>query len=285
MGLGFFLLLNTQGRLPWSFWWDALAFWPVLLVALGLRLVFDRSKTPWAVLISPVLVLGTLSYLAVEGPPERRHEWHPVHAVSSTDVDRWALEGRLAAADLDIEGRPLAAGVLVEGEATEPDFERLGVKERDKGARVRLDRWQGHGPVILFPRRPHAFRLGVRQELPLELDFECAFVGGTLDMARIPVEDFRMEGAFNSLTLRLGGLDPDEDGEVRLRLSGAFNHLEIRVPPDTPVRMRSDGPNIVETPPGARSLEGPGYAIRVDGAFNRVVVSETILELERHVET
>lgn len=280
MGLGVFLLLNTQGRLPWSFWLDALAMWPVLLVALGLRLVFDRSRAPWAVLLSPVLVLGTLSYLAVQGPQEPVHRWHEVQASRPAAVDRWALEGRLVATDLELEARPITHGLLVEGESTEAGPERLRVAERDRGARVRVDQWRERG-FTLWPRHANAFRLGVTQDLPLELDFELAFAKGTVNVAAAPVEDVRMEGAFNALTLRLGKLPAGREGEVRLRFAGAFSRLEIQVPPDTPVRTRVEGPNLVDTPEELRGLDGPGYSIRVDGAFNRVVVLPAPVELER----
>jgi hypothetical protein len=280
MGLGVFLLLNTQGRIPWSFWLDALAMWPVLLVALGLRLVFDRSRLPWAVLLSPVLILGTLTYLAIEGPKEPARRWHEVRASRSASVDHWALEGRLMATDLQLEARPIGEGLLVEGQATEAGLGELRVSERDRGARVRVERWRDHG-FIVWPRRPNAFRLGVTQDLPLELDFDVAFASGTLDVTRVAVEDVRLEGAFNALTLRLGRVAADRLGEVRLRFAGAFSRIEIHVPPDTPVKIRVEGPNLVDTQAEQADLEGPGYSIRIDGAFNRVVVLPATVDLER----
>ena len=59
IGCGVFFLLTTQGFLYRGFWLDALAYWPVLLIALGLRLMFQHSRTPWAVLISPLVIMGT----------------------------------------------------------------------------------------------------------------------------------------------------------------------------------------------------------------------------------
>ena len=46
IGFGVFFFLSTQGLLHQGFWLDALAFWPVVLIALGLRLMFERTKAP-----------------------------------------------------------------------------------------------------------------------------------------------------------------------------------------------------------------------------------------------
>ena len=47
IGFGAFGLMGTQGLLHRGFWLDALAFWPVILIALGARLVFARGRARW----------------------------------------------------------------------------------------------------------------------------------------------------------------------------------------------------------------------------------------------
>src|SRR5512142_276410 len=63
-GIAVFLLLNTTGRLPWSFWIDAIALWPVLIMSAGLRIAFEKTRAPWILLLGPALVLGSLTWLA-----------------------------------------------------------------------------------------------------------------------------------------------------------------------------------------------------------------------------
>ena len=48
IGFGVFLMLTTLGVLPWSFWLDVARLWPVLLIGMGLRLIFERSAMRWA---------------------------------------------------------------------------------------------------------------------------------------------------------------------------------------------------------------------------------------------
>ena len=63
-GIAVFLLMNTMGVLPWSFWLDAIALWPVLIMSAGVRIAFEKTRAPWLLLIGPVLVLGSLAWVA-----------------------------------------------------------------------------------------------------------------------------------------------------------------------------------------------------------------------------
>ncbi len=274
IGVACFLLLNTQGHLRWSFWLEALTFWPVLLVGLGLRLLFERSSAPWAILLSPLLMLGTLGYVAQLGVPQPDRDWSPVSAERPEGSRRWALDGRLALANLQIEAKPLSPDLLVEGRATSGRATELYVTERGEGARVHLRNWKHHRPTFFLPRRRHWFDLGVARDLPVELDLELILTQGDLDLADTHVADLRVEGAFNALRLHLGEPGPEQE-EIALKLAGAFNRLEVYVPATTPVKLRVDGPNFVDGQPDLDDLSGPGYRLRIDGAFNRVKILPT----------
>src|SRR5882672_162363 len=116
-GIGTFLLLTTLGVLTWSFWIDALAFWPVLLVAVGWRLIFERSRTPWLVMLSPLLILGMLTFVALRPPSVSPggEDWTPLRVERSSEAGPWTLEGKLALSRLQIAAGPVPSGVLLEG--------------------------------------------------------------------------------------------------------------------------------------------------------------------------
>jgi hypothetical protein len=268
-GFGTFLLLTTQGLLPWSMWREALAWWPVLMVALGVRLSFERSRAPWAVLISPLLVLGTLAGVTLKGPATGPREWAPLRAARPQGADRWTLEGTMAMASLEVTARPLAGDLLVEGRAAPGGRATVEVAGRPSDARVRV-RNRGRGwPFLVLPGRAQACDLVLSRDLPLALDLELAFADGRLDLASAPVSRLDLHGAFTDLTLRLGAPEAD----VRLDFSGAFNSVRLEVPPSTPVRVSKSGfLNFVDGRPEARSLTGPGYRLGLEGAFNRVVI-------------
>ncbi len=273
LGFGTFLLLTTQGVLPVSFWGEVLAYWPVLLVAIGIRLLFQHSAAPGLVLLGPVLVLGTLMYVAmrVPGRDDAARDWMPLRVEAASGVPEYTLEGRLAMARVDVTSRHLERGVLAEGRATEAGRQSVRVEEDGEAGRVRITNSWHKGVNLAFPGRGARCELGVTGAVPVTIDFDLAFTTTRIDVAAGPLRRGRVDGAFNDLTLRLG--EPSED--VRLNLKGAFNHVVIEVPRATPVRVSSDGfLNLVDgrrrdkRPPGGN----PGYRVGLDGAFNRLVV-------------
>jgi hypothetical protein len=273
IGFGTFLLLTTQGRLSWSFWLDLIPYWPVLLVAIGIRLLFERSRVPWLVLMAPLLVIGTIVYVARREPAQSDAgtEWVQLRADRPSDLSAWSLEGRLALARLDVTSRQLPRGVLVEGRSTESGRGSVRIAEDSSAGRVRVTNSWSERSFVVFPGgRRSTCELGVATALPVAIDFEMAFTRTRLDVATSPLSRLEAEGAFNDVSLRLG----EPSGEVHLDLQGAFNNVAIEVPPDTPFRVTSEGfLNLVdETRPKQGSNRSPGYRMRLHGAFNRVTV-------------
>jgi hypothetical protein len=292
LGVGTFLLLCTLDVLPWSFWRDAVAFWPVLLVAVGIRLIFERSGMAWMVLAGPLLVLGTLMHVARRGPaaPAGLVAWEHLRVERPSGLERFTLEGRLALSTLDLAARPLPRGLLVEGRAAPSGRASLRLMEEGEAARVRVANARRLWTVVIPTRaRQRACELRLSQALPVALDLDLALTEGTIDLSSAPVTGVGLDGAFNDLTLRLGApgakasvrpgdetrdraaAPPRED--VRLRLEGAFNDIELRVPAGIPVSVASDGfANFVDAREGAAPRQGAGYRVRLIGAFNRLVV-------------
>ncbi len=146
----------------------------------------------------------------------------------------------------------------------------MRITTRNGAARVRVGRPRGIWKIGFLPGPLHRIDLGLAQDLPLRLDLNLLLADGRIDLAGAPVSRLSLDGAFNDLTLRLGA----PESNVRIDLNGAFNHIVLEVPPDTPVTTGTDGfLNVVDGRPGAGSLEGPGYHFDLDGAFNHLVVS------------
>jgi len=270
-GFGVFLLLTTQGLLPWFFWAEAASFWPVLLVGAGLRLVFERSRAPWAVLLSPVIVLGTLAWVARESGAPPAGDWVIRSIARPEGVERWTLAMRLAGARVDLETAALAEDLLAEGRSkSRKGRGRLEVRRPGPESVVRLD--SGHGDSVSFgPPRRQLWELRLNQSLPIGLDVEGALLGGRLDLAGGRVTAAEVDGAFNDFELRL----PRPTSDVSLRVKGVFNGLRLVVPAATPVRVRTEGPfNHVERDKAPTPADGPGYDLRVEGLMNHVVVEE-----------
>ncbi len=270
IGFGVLLLLTTHDKLGWSFWIEAASLWPVLLVALGIRMIFEKSRAPWAMLLSPLIVLSTLTWLAFSHPSRAIDGWNPVTADAPASVDRWAFTGRLAMASLDLRSQALAPGRLIEGRisggwATDPR-----VRLRESEARVEMGGWRGGRIHLLVPGVTQTWELGLSEELPLALFLEGAFTEGDVDLREARLSRIDLQGAFHRLRYHLG--QPAQ--EVRFDIDGAFNDIEIVVPPETPVSVSTDGVvNIVQGRPDRPAPTAPGYRLRVHGFMNHVEVS------------
>ena len=269
-GFGTFLLLTTLDVLSWSFWLEVITLWPVLLIALGIRLIFQRSQYPWAVLLSPLLILGAMAYVASAEPRPYSGPEGRIEAARPLEATRWRLEGDLALADLDLHAGAVTPGLLLEGEVTgERGRPSVTVLGSDDSPRVRMRNLRVRRIMPFRGRWGGELRARLAADLPVTLDLDAAFVEGVIDLGAAVVARADVEGAFLDLSLRL----PAPAEEVTVRLEGAFNRLELEVPAGTPVEVRTDG--FMNHVGRRRSQPGggaPGYRLLVAGAGNWVNV-------------
>jgi len=116
-GFAIFLLLNTTGVLPWSFWLDAIALWPLLIMSAGIKIAFEKSRARWLVLLGPVIILGGLAWLASGHRPEMATgPWEAENLSRPQGTEKVELEAELAGARLHlVAADDVPQGILVEG--------------------------------------------------------------------------------------------------------------------------------------------------------------------------
>jgi hypothetical protein len=274
-GLGIFFLLATTRGLPDGFWVDAISFWPVLLVSAGIRIIFEKTPLAFGVVLGPLVVLGTLYYIAWGNRPPLPPpaEWRSLSAEEPEGVDRARLLGDLAGVQISVEARPLAPGLVAEGRAASREGEpRLRVSDDGGEASLRLH--GRRGGFLLVGMRKEVWDLGVTDSLPLSIDLDGAFLKADFDLRKGQATDTEMNGAFNAVTLRL----PPPTRRVHIRFGGAFSLINVIVPEGTPVHYRGPGFPISF---GDRGLAGdpipegtPGYEVVLDGAFAVLDIDE-----------
>ena len=271
LGLGLFLLLTTTGYLPWGFWLEAVSFWPVLLIGLGIRIMFRKSRAPWAILLSPVLILWTMAYVANAGVIARTYEWAPISVVRAPRLESWQLSGDLAFDDFSVNGASLDEALLLTGRTASGQRGRPRMRVRDDWAHVTLGKNRFRNITFhFFPTKLSGWDVEISDALPMKLDLDSAFSDIDLDLSAVQLERLDIEGAFNSLEIDLG----DPASNTRLMLDGAFNSLDIRVPWETPISIVTDGfINLVDRRHDPPPKGAPGYKLYVDGAFNSVSIS------------
>lgn len=60
LSAGVVLLLNTTNHIDWSVWFKIFSLWPVALIAIGVELLFKKSRLAFVALLSPLLFLATI---------------------------------------------------------------------------------------------------------------------------------------------------------------------------------------------------------------------------------
>ena len=271
IGIACFLLLNSVGRLPWSFWLDAIALWPLLVVSMGANIAFEKSRAPWLVLLGPLAILGGLTWLATGARPGLpTGPWEPQMASRPAGVESLELRTSLVGARLRVVGADVAADQLVNGRLFRRN-ERASLEVSADGpvARVEIKTGSGRGRFFFFPRPREHWDLRVPRELPLSVSLQGVGIGAQLDLTRQLVQKARTEGVFIGLEVRM----PAPAQDTNIRLNGVFNSLTLTVPPGTPVRVHGTGApfNLVDR--GVAGEPGrPGYDVHLDGIFTAVAV-------------
>jgi hypothetical protein len=265
-GFAVFLLLNTTGKLPWSFWIDAIALWPVLIMAAGLRMAVDRTRFPWLQLLSPALVLGALTWLAfAQRPLLPVRDWQTVSVASGAGVEKARIEGSLLGTRLFAASGKTSAGVLAEGRmASRRGTARLHSEVDGAAGTIRLEGPRKGGPFLWMPGASDHWDLVLAETLPLTVKIGGAMSRVALDLRRGRLEHGAVEGVGFGTDLQL----PAPEKDTEFRIAGVFNAVTITVPVGTPVRVH--GPGLPFNLVNRRTIagEGPGYDIHVAGIFS-----------------
>ena len=273
IGLGVFALLNASGHLPWTFWYDALTLWPIVLVSAGLRIAVERTRVAWLVLLGPLAVLATLAGVAGGRLDSAPGPWQPVSVTRAEGAKRLTLRAALASSRIDVAARSLDGAALVAGRQGSR-ASRAQVETKLEGDEAKVTLLGGnHGWDSIRPGRLSRWELGVPQALPLRIDLDGAMIGARFDLAQGSIEGGSFDGAFLGLDLHL----PRPKARVKLEIHGVFNMVDVFVPAGTPVRVHGPGfPfNLVDRGTGdPKDPATPGYEVIFAGVFSRVGVNE-----------
>jgi hypothetical protein len=273
-GLGLFFLMATTRGLPDGFWVEAISFWPVLLISAGIRIVFEKTPLAAGVVLGPLVVLGTLFWLAWGTPPTPRPpgEWAAIRADRPDGIEHARVRAHLAGVQLGFETRSLPSSQLAVGR----------VASRDEDPALRLDQGEAHATVRLEGRDSGFMMIGARREVweleltdavPLELDVAGVFISTRADLRTGRLRYGELAGAFNAATVRL----PRTPVAVDIRVKSAFSAFDITVPEGTPVRFQGQGfpLNFVDEGPASEGVsDEPGYNVILEAAFCALNIEE-----------
>ncbi|MGH8004912.1 MAG: hypothetical protein ACRECJ_09350 [Limisphaerales bacterium] len=226
--LGSFLLLINLNRLSWSFfWWTALTFWPLLLIAWGWEKIFSSENLRPVAYLSTLILLGPLAYVlftAARYGSSRENSYEYV-LDKKPEWNKLELNLKLRSSDLYVSGDPnhFVSGdfdyLLARPEiSTDEESGKLELSVYDRDWFWPLGRWR------VF--RDRGWEISVSESVPTTLSIRTGRGEVQLDAHSLQLEKLTVEGASDDVSIRLA--PKLKELVVELGLSRA--DLEISLP-------------------------------------------------------
>ena len=250
VGVGFFFLAINFEAL------DALVFprlfslWPVLLIAIGVELIFRKTRFYFLALLSPLLIAAAFTLAAsYKGGPgwdfdeflrswSWRYEGEKIDLVEiplddgidtvnvvldcgSVKFDIQPVSKRLFSAETRYYKRSPAISHRTEGEV-----EFIRYEDREKPMWSLLN--------IVRSARQTGFK--IPGQLPLKMNISTEADFPDLDFSNIRLIDLKLYVRSGEVTFRLGGLEDS----VRVEISGKTGELSIILPSDLGLEITGD---------------------------------------------
>lgn len=243
--LGVVALLVNVGYLPRAVWSYLVALWPVVLIAVGLRLAFRGTR--WVYLGPLVVVLAVAFALARaiwDRPTWRLREapevWRFDQPVRPGTV-RVRIELDLSAVRLEVSGG--ASGIVegvVSGWSGQPRVAYEGEAGGTAGVRVSQGstgtwwpgfgwgeprgRWRGW--PLLRDAGPERWDLRLTQSMPVSLALEGGALDARLDLSNVTLAELDLDVGASTVEIHLG----DRGVATTATLDAGASRVTLRVP-------------------------------------------------------
>jgi len=286
--IGVLLLLSNTGVLGWGLWLNLISLWPLLIIAIGLRLIFPKG--PLAVLSPLVLVLMVV--LAVFNPVGYYHSGSDdssFRQVLEPGVSEAALIVDTGALDLNVSGGKISGSDIVGG-ARAGDL--VNVSEQWVGRptvwtyTVSGDKATIHGKrslsrIMAIPfgskRWENKTSITLNESIPWTIELNCGASNIDLDLSSIEVKRLDINSGASNIEIVLG----DKASYTEVDIDAGFVAVELTVPRDVGILIEEkfalSGDNL-----GSLGFEregdvwlSPGYSqtskrirISMDGGFS-----------------
>ncbi|HEX9750322.1 MAG TPA: DUF5668 domain-containing protein [candidate division Zixibacteria bacterium] len=243
--LGVLLLLSTLDYINWDFWWSLSHFWPVLLIAIGIEKIFtatDRYK-PLAFL-SPVLILGTVAYVAFAGGNDwdwRRNIESDTSDMFDSETYSWTTVGTPDNERIRIVLEKAGGRVVVRNGTGDENL--VEGRLRYWGRQPEVD-WRNDGAEVLVHVKDHEhdvnkrdlWLLKIADRLPADVKVSGGATRMRLDFTGIRLEKLDLEAGASEIDIVFGTLS----GMVDCALSCGAAAVDLTIPAVAGISIRKD---------------------------------------------
>jgi hypothetical protein len=293
---GTVLLLNTSGKLGWGVWVDLLSWWPVLLIAWGLRLIFQNTPLHAVSLLGPALIVTTTILVTSSYSGHASTGW-----VDLSNADATAIEcpPPPAGESVTVRLQYAAGNVHLASEAsTAPGIKGslrydgpVPRRACSSSGDLRLSRrgdWEDFHIIVPFGRTYSAWEARLASSAPVDLHIQAAAGQIDADLRAFTLDHVEVSSAASQIALKL----PAPTRRTSVTIEGAAMEVAITLPRAacfTVYRKRllssiDVEPAVIEddrfprtvTADACRSLpdDAPRYEIRVTAPVSSITVQE-----------
>jgi len=240
IGLGLFFLLVNLELLDSLVFPRLFSLWPILLIAIGVELIFRKTRLYFLALVSPLLIAGAFVVAATEqggwhlGANEFWRNWEWRFGEKQADIAEIAPDSTVRSLDIDLDcgssriSLTSTSDRLFRASATyyrrsptvkqtiSDGVERIEYLMREKG-------WSGFFGLHLTPASSN---FEIADYLPLTMTITTRDFSPDLDFSHLNLISLRMNMRASHATLDLGTLADS----VNVTISGKAGDLRVTVP-------------------------------------------------------
>jgi len=242
---GVVLLLNTTGYLFWSVWLRIFSLWPIALIAIGIELLFKKTRLSFITILSPLLFLA-----AILGPAFF-YESDLGKIYRASRAYHWSeeLDSTVTEANATIR---LNAGNLVVSSGTDEFisaeldyFKRRPLiiyehTDLDGSATVKIrDRerkwfeWSFSKARFWSAWEKKRWEIRLTDLIPIDLRIYVKASQADLDFSDLKIRDFDLEAKASQVNIRIGNWVD----EVTARIESKASKLSVSLPEDMGLRI------------------------------------------------
>ena len=241
ISLGIVFLLNNLGHVPWSVWFRIFSLWPVILIAIGIEIIFRKTRLSFLTILSPLLfmaaILGPTYFQSVElTGVYRTSETYQYAEDLDTSVTKVTAIVQLRAGNLEISSdtERLISGKL-DYRKRKPitTYEFSGF---DSSATVEIrDRERGWKGWSWRAWGAKDWDIRLTDRIPINLRIYAKVTDGELDLSNLKLKNLNLDIKAANFNIKLGDLVDQLDG----RIESDACRLSLLIPEDIGLKIEN----------------------------------------------
>lgn len=247
ISVGIVLLLNTTEHLSWMVWSRIFSLWPIVLVAIGIELLFKRTRLSFLAFLSPLLfiaaILGPALFLQTSfGGIHRTKEAYLWNQDYDSTVTKATATIHLKAADLKLSS---GTDKLISAELDYSDIKPLVTyqhRESDSSATVEIKDsershwgWSFSKAWSWAGNEKKNWEIRLTDRIPIDLRVNTKASRTDLDLSDLKINSFDLDAKASNVEIKISDLVND----VTCKIDASASKLSISFPEDMGLKIEN----------------------------------------------